>query len=346
MKPHIYNEQGNCLNCMEADMSEHDHNHPYIAHPGSIGKHDHIAHSPGSEVVMPLLTAEECDIIECHLTARTENNIPTAYIEDIPNLGFIINRFRGRLETFMGIPVFRDPPPDPTYDEKEIRRTCAMVNFARCVEAHRSDVYCSGCRPAYTPDYVGTFDIGKPGSVEELIDRINTRIDEVDTADKGPDFEARLKNMEGKAPMSLLSPIFIEGICAVLAHGSKKYAPNMWRDDPMSFTAELDSIFRHLFAFLRCEDYDAAPPSGSGSLHLFNAACRLMFLTERYFTHPELDDRYPAPGLENPFEWVATHQEGAEAQYEDNQLNDMGREELYDLIHSLASQIDTLTEEE
>lgn len=197
-----------------------------------------------------------------------------------------------------------------------------------CVADHDPEVYCSGCAPLTFPkDEVGTFDIGGVHRVV-LTDTL------ADPEEKGLGFEARLKNMEGKAPMSLLSPIFIEGICAVLDYGSKKYTPNMWRDDPMTFTTELDSIFRHLFAFLRCEDYDAAPPSGSGLLHLFNAGCRLMFLTERYFTHPELDDRYPAPGLDDEMFQQEMH-EGAEAQYEEH-LDNYSRSELYDIIHNLS----------
>jgi len=188
------------------------------------------------------------------------------------------------------------------------------------------------------PDYVGAFDIGRERMEVLQIDTPK------DPEEKGPGFEARLKNMEGKAPMSLLSPIFIEGICTVLAHGSKKYAPNMWRDDPMSFTAELDSIFRHLFAFLRCEDYDAAPPSGSGLLHLFNAGCRLMFLTERYFTHPELDDRYPAPGLDDEIFQQEMHK-GAEAQYEKDPIPGYQYYSRADLINELDQVWGDLKEE-
>ncbi len=188
---------------------------------------------------------------------------------------------------------------------EEAARKEYITETFRHTGGHPPGVHCDSCNTAQRlapEDEVGTFDIGGEQVEEVFVDEL-----------KGPGFEARLKNMEGKAPMSLLSPIFLEGICAALAHGSQKYAPNMWRDDPMTFTAELDSIFRHLFAFLRCEDYDADPPEGSGLLHLFNAGCRLMFLTERYFTHPELDDRYPAPGLDNAEDWA----QDEETQYEE-----------------------------
>lgn len=187
-------------------------------------------------------------------------------------------------------------------------------------------------------DEVGTFDIGEANKVsrEDAVHHF-----EQDWGDKGPGFEARLKNMEDKLPMSLLSPIFLEGIARVLQHGSRKYAANMWRDEPMPFCAELDSIFRHLFAFLRCEDFDP----DSGELHLFNAACRLMFLSERYFTHPELDDRYPSPGL-NKAHFESPPIPDHEVPPFEEQLDNYSRGDLYNLIESQAELIDTLTEEE
>lgn len=117
-----------------------------------------------------------------------------------------------------------------------------------------------------------------------------------DYEDKSPGFEARLKNIEGKAPMSLINTIFLEGIARVLAHGSDKYGPNMWRDDPMPHTAEIDSMLRHLLAFANGEDIDPA----SGELHLHHIGCRLSFLVERYYTRPDLDDRYKPLGQIGP----------------------------------------------
>ncbi len=105
---------------------------------------------------------------------------------------------------------------------------------------------------------------------------------------KGPGYEERVKNIEGKPPMSLISLLFLEQLAQVLAHGSQKYAPNMWRSDPMPFTHEIDSVLRHILAFNRGEDADP----DSGLPHLAHAACRLMFLIERTVLHPEMDNRW------------------------------------------------------
>jgi len=277
------------------------------------------------------LSEDECEVIDSCLLAREEQGIPTTHLEDIKSIQFIIRRFWGGQDTYNNIPLFRKEVdmscPKHQAQEEEIRKQYGLDNPPPGSTLLSESQYTMSARmdalqatedlppdpielqDGDIKDEVGSFDIGKSIPIADV--KAELGLD-----DKGPGFEERLKNMEGKAPMSLLSPIFIEGICEVLAYGSEKYAPNMWRDDPMTFTAELDSIFRHLFAFLRCEDYDAAPPSGSGLLHLFNAACRLMFLTERYFTHPELDDRYPAPGLNDEMFQKEVH-EGAEAQYED-----------------------------
>lgn len=106
--------------------------------------------------------------------------------------------------------------------------------------------------------------------------------------DKAPGYEARVKNIEGKPPMALISSIFLEQLAQVLAHGSRKYSANLWRVEPMPYTHEISSIMRHIAAFNRGEDLD----SESGLSHLAHAACRLMFLVERTVTHMEMDDRW------------------------------------------------------
>ena len=192
--------------------------------------------------------------------------------------------------------------------------------MVRCIGGHPDDVYCSSCRPLedYTrppPDGLHrhhmpshcehTLDpnCGKgfpepqcPGCVEEIA-KVNPRVMGGligqqailrQTAQKGPGYEERVKNIEGKPPMSLISPLFLEQLAQVLGHGSQKYAPNMWRSDPMPFTHEIDSVLRHILAFNRGEDADP----DSGLPHLAHAACRLMFLIERTVLHPEMDDRW------------------------------------------------------
>ncbi len=124
--------------------------------------------------------------------------------------------------------------------------------------------------------------------VKELYDDHDASMEKVNSMFKGPGYEERVKNIEGKPPMSLISPLFLEQLAQVLAHGSQKYAPNMWRSDPMPFTHEIDSVLRHILAFNRGEDADP----DSGLPHLAHAACRLMFLIERTVLHPEMDNRW------------------------------------------------------
>ncbi len=113
-----------------------------------------------------------------------------------------------------------------------------------------------------------------------------------DPDDRSAGYEARVKNIENKLPMSLWSPLVLAHVAKVLKHGSIKYGNHMWREDPQPFSNELDSINRHWLALVAGQDIDP----DSGEPHLALIICRAMFLLERSYTHPELDDRHVLRG--------------------------------------------------
>lgn len=101
-------------------------------------------------------------------------------------------------------------------------------------------------------------------------------------------YEKLVKNREGKAPLSMIPTLPLILVADVLKLGAAKYQRDLWRTQPMQHTHEIDSVLRHILAFNEGEDLD--PETGLN--HIAHAICRLMFLLERFHTHPELDNRY------------------------------------------------------
>lgn len=99
--------------------------------------------------------------------------------------------------------------------------------------------------------------------------------------------EKALKYDAQKARTDLLSTLAMEEIAKVLAYGAKKYAADNWRLG-MSWRRLLGAAIRHIFAFLRGEDYD----SETGLSHLAHAGCCIMFLLEYQCTGNGTDDRW------------------------------------------------------
>lgn len=92
---------------------------------------------------------------------------------------------------------------------------------------------------------------------------------------------------ENKPLMSLASPLASEGIASILTFGAKKYAKHNWMKG-LPYTEVVDSLLRHVSAFLRGEDTDPE----SGLLHVDHIQCNAMFLS--HFIHAgrtDLDDR-------------------------------------------------------
>ena len=99
-----------------------------------------------------------------------------------------------------------------------------------------------------------------------------------------------LKADFGKPRYDLLSEIALEEIAKVLSHGSKKYAPDNWRNG-IEYRRLIRAAIGHILKFSKGEDID--PDTGEDNLlHLAEAGCCIMFLIEMRLIHPELDDRF------------------------------------------------------
>lgn len=94
-----------------------------------------------------------------------------------------------------------------------------------------------------------------------------------------------------KTDWSLMPFEAVEEINKVLEFGAKKYAAHNWCDGPgFKYTRVLNSLLRHVFAFLRGEDNDPE----SGLSHMAHAGCNVLFILY-YLKHKDrykLDDRF------------------------------------------------------
>jgi hypothetical protein len=82
----------------------------------------------------------------------------------------------------------------------------------------------------------------------------------------------------------------IEEINKVLEFGAKKYAAHNWKlGDGFKYSRLLNSLLRHIFAYMRGEDTDPE----SGLSHLAHAGCNIVFLLyyNKYKTKYNNDDR-------------------------------------------------------
>jgi|APSaa5957512535_1039671.scaffolds.fasta_scaffold77781_2 hypothetical protein len=98
--------------------------------------------------------------------------------------------------------------------------------------------------------------------------------------DENPEYKGDKFN-KGKTMLSLIEPIFLEGLGKVLTYGANKYEKNNWKkgipEDEL-----IDALLRHLLAFKSGEIKD--PESGLD--HRDHVACNLMFW--RYLYPKEL----------------------------------------------------------
>lgn len=100
-----------------------------------------------------------------------------------------------------------------------------------------------------------------------------------------------LRYNEGKAEMSMVleARAALEGVSRVLTHGRKKYTRGNWRKG-LKQTEIVDSLARHMAAFMSGETYDTGP-KGSGLPHVDHILCNALFLSEMFHTRSDLDDR-------------------------------------------------------
>ena len=94
----------------------------------------------------------------------------------------------------------------------------------------------------------------------------------------------------GKTDWSLLPFEAIEPIVKVLEFGAKKYARHNWqRGDGFKYSRIINSLLRHMFAYMRGEDNDPE----SGLSHLAHVGCNIVFLLyyDKYKERYKNDDR-------------------------------------------------------
>jgi hypothetical protein len=81
------------------------------------------------------------------------------------------------------------------------------------------------------------------------------------------------RHNQGKIQTREIDPDFILGIGEVLTKSRAKYDSFNWQKDT-PFSVPYESLFRHLMAFQKGEEYD----NETGCHHLLHAATNLMFL--------------------------------------------------------------------
>lgn len=91
---------------------------------------------------------------------------------------------------------------------------------------------------------------------------------------------------ETKPKWSLVDFESLEGMVKVLEFGATKYSPDNWKKG--LYTKEIvESMLRHIFAFLNNEDKDLE----SNQLHTDHILCNAMFLAYMLKNKPEFDNR-------------------------------------------------------
>jgi len=100
-----------------------------------------------------------------------------------------------------------------------------------------------------------------------------------------------MKFDEQKTDWSLMPFEAVEEINKVLEFGAKKYAAHNWCDHTgFKYSRVLNSLLRHIFAFMRGEDTDPE----SGLSHMAHAGCNVLFIIY-YLKHKDRyanDDRF------------------------------------------------------
>lgn len=90
----------------------------------------------------------------------------------------------------------------------------------------------------------------------------------------------------GKSRLDLIDPVAIDELGRVLQFGAEKYGSHNWRSG-IAYSRLIAAALRHLFAFLRGEDFDPE----SGLHHVAHAMCNCMFLLA-FAMRRDLDDRW------------------------------------------------------
>ena len=96
-----------------------------------------------------------------------------------------------------------------------------------------------------------------------------------------------LRFNEDKLQWGLVDFEALENMVRVLEYGEKKYDAHNWKKG-LPYVAVMESMLRHIYAFLRGEDIDPE----SGLPHTGHIMCNAMFL-DYYSTYcKDMDDRF------------------------------------------------------
>lgn len=90
-----------------------------------------------------------------------------------------------------------------------------------------------------------------------------------------PSVKIAVRDDSGKTNWSLMPFEALEEINKVLEFGATKYAANNWQEGTgFKYSRVLNSLLRHVFAFMRGEDKDPE----SGLSHMAHAGCNVLFI--------------------------------------------------------------------
>lgn len=95
-----------------------------------------------------------------------------------------------------------------------------------------------------------------------------------------------LRKDDGKLRFDLLPPEAVEALVALYTRGAQKYTPRGW-EEGMAWSRCLGSLMRHLWKWIRGEDYDAE----TGAHHMIAVAWNAFALYTYHVRNKGTDDR-------------------------------------------------------
>ena len=96
-----------------------------------------------------------------------------------------------------------------------------------------------------------------------------------------------IRDIKNKLEWSLVDFKALESMVQVLEFGAKKYTPFNWKKG-LPYTGTINSMLRHIYAFLHGEDIDPE----SGIAHTGHIMCNAMFLSHYFEQMKNMDDRF------------------------------------------------------
>lgn len=146
---------------------------------------------------------------------------------------------------------------------------------------------CLDCRTQYATGSTGSDIIVYPYCNSDATAIISVEEDELnpDSNDEEKQVLADRFNA-GKLQWSMVDFKSLEDMVRVLEFGAKKYSRNNWKKG-LKTTEIVDSMLRHIYAYLDGEDVD--PESGIN--HTGHIMCNAMFLSHMHLFRKDMDTR-------------------------------------------------------